>query len=428
MISNEQFRTYLAGKLDIKLFADYGEFERSYREHNEVIVPTCGIFKMQPMTVTPLQGLFLASATGMVEIAAEVDRVAQIRALIDELAATCNGETVTMEDEDGKTYLVTFSYSTAYVGAERTAPNNTGKMIPVSMTVYCSIIQNGVSSCDVQLELDGEPIFFTEFIASHQRVADSYATDEGTTKAAILQGGRSFDFVSPLLSSTLGAAYRKAIFGNEGNKAHCFTVTIDGQFYGYIGAFGNTSASTQAPQNVGCNISILEGDPETLIFDDRWSAVEMLGTEHTIEAPTLGAKYVVFWGDGETDLWDTAEDGKSALTHKYAEHDARTIRLYKIPKVPSYVSAQKEPNAAYRFKAEAGNMTAAIFTADHPAELGGYWRRKCEVHWGDGTVDVYDTMTSSADNLPEGISHTYYTAGTYEIKVYNLEEPLWISL
>ena len=425
MISNEQFRTYLKGKLDINLYADYGEFERSYRDHNEVIVPTCGIFKMQPMTVTPLQGLFLASATGMVEIAAEVDRVAQIRALIDELAATCNGETVTMVDEDGKTYLVTFSYSTAYVGVERTAPNNTGKMIPVSMTVYCSIIQNGVSSCDVQLELDGEPIFFTEFIASHQRVADSYATDEGTTKAAILQGGRSFDFVSPLLSSALGAIYRKAIFEDDGNNAHCFTVTIDGKTYGYIGIFGNMSASAQAPQNVGCNISILEGDPEAVTFGEGWSSVDVYGGQHTLNDNGDGAKYIVLWGDGKTDVWKPVNGVKQSITHKYADLGTYTVHLYKYKKSQPGISTLT-PDSVYRFKAEAGNMEATVLTPDSPDELGGYWRRKCKVDFGDGCVIVYDTMSSS--DMPTGVSHTYNAAGTYEIKIYNMEEPVWVSL
>ena len=425
MISNEQFRTYLKGKLDINLYADYGEFERSYRDHNEVIVPTCGIFKMQPMTVTPLQGLFLASATGMVEIAAEVDRVAQIRALIDELAATCNGETVTMVDEDGKTYLVTFSYSTAYVGVERTAPNNTGKMIPVSMTVYCSIIQNGVSSCDVQLELDGEPIFFTEFIASHQRVADSYATDEGTTKAAILQGGRSFDFVSPLLSSALGAIYRKAIFEDDGNNAHCFTVTIDGKTYGYIGIFGNMSASAQAPQNVGCNISILEGDPEAVTFGEGWTKLVAVG-QFRIPAPSTGEKNIVFWGDGNVEVWDTTKGELTSLFHNYADNTLHTIRYFTARKNATHESAQATPDSVYNFRAEAGNMKAIVLTPDSPDELGGYWRRKCKVDFGDGRVIVYDTMSSS--DMPTGVSHTYNEAGTYEIKIYNMEEPVWVSL
>ena len=105
MISNEQFREYIANKLGITLFADFGEFESAYRVHNSVVMPLCGIFRMNPMTVTPLQDLFIASATATVEIAAEEKDVAYVRALVDGLASSANGETVSMEDADHKTLL-----------------------------------------------------------------------------------------------------------------------------------------------------------------------------------------------------------------------------------------------------------------------------------------------------------------------------------
>ncbi len=426
MIENKNFMEYLKGKLGITLFSDYGEFERSYREHNDVIVPTCGIFRMNPMSVTPLQGLFLASATATVDIAAEVERVASVRALIDDIAASCNGETVTMTDDDGNTYMVTFSYSTAYVGAERTAPNNTGKMIPVSMTVYCSIIQNGVSSCDVKLTLDGEPVFFAEFVASHQRVADSYATEDGTTKAAILQGARSFDFVSPLLSSDLGRAYRDACFGNEGNKAHCFTVEIDGQTYAYIGVFGNLSASAQAPQNVGCNISILEGDPDTLVFDERWTEHVAVGSV-TLRPPATGAKNIVFWGDGKTDIWDTRDGYKHDMFHVYADDEVHTVRYFAAQKDQPLYPEDAAPDAIYTFTATETNRIVTIL-GPLPNGAGGYMKYNRVIEWGDGTGDVYNTMNTSFDDMPSGVRHEYSSPGRYEIKCYDLEEPVFVPM
>lgn len=427
MITNEQFRTYLEGKLGITLFADYGEFERSYREHNDVIVPTCGILKMQPMTVTPLQGLFLASATGTIEIPADVDKVALIRATIDNLAATCNGETETMRDAAGRTYMLTFSYSTAYVGVERTAPNNTGKMIPVSMTMYCSIIQNGVSSCDVKVEFDGNPVFVTEFAVSHQRVADSYATENGMTKAAILQSVRSFDFISPLLSSPLGEAYRAAIFGAEGNEAHCLSVTLDGKAYHYLCVFGNTSATVRAPQNVGCNISLLEGDPDTLEYSNRWLSKTASST-CTLSLPATRGKYVVFWGDGATQVWNTHLAGASSLYHKYADGKSHTVRYFRASDGTAARSVAASPDQTYEFCATATAMTATLFTSDYVEGADGYWRRNCTVDWGDGTVDTYNTMNSSPDELPSGLTHTYEAVGVYTVKVYNAEEPLWVSV
>lgn len=427
MITNNQFKEYIASKLGITLFSDYGSFESATRDGNTIKTPICGVYRMNPMTVTPLQGLLLASATANVDIAAEADSVAYVRALIDSVAASCNGETVTMEDSDGKSYIVTCSYSTAYVGTERTAPNNTGKMIPVSMTVYYSIIQNGVSSNDVKLTFDGEPIYFTEFSVSHQRVADSYATEEGTTKAAILQGVRSFDFVSPLLSSNLGKAFRTAILGNEGNKAHCFTVTLDGETYAYIGVFGNLAATAQPPQNVGSNISILEGDPATLTFDENWTSVNA-SFSVTLQAPAEGAKNIVFWGDGKTEVWDTTNGSLEALTHNYADQDTHTVYCFKVPNTRAARSAEVLPDQTFSFYANADNMTASLFTSDYLESADGYWRRNCTVDWGDGTSDPYNTMMSSVDDLPSGICHTYEAEGIYTVKIYNLEPTLWVSV
>ncbi|MBQ8357873.1 MAG: hypothetical protein IJX39_08730 [Clostridia bacterium] len=426
MISNDTFCRHMADKLGITLFPDYGKFEAAFRVHNKVTTPTCGIFKMTPMTVTPIQGLFLASATATVDIAAEADNVGMVRAIIDGVAASSNGETLAMTDENGKTFMVTFSYSTAYVGTERTAPNQTGKMIPVSMTVYFSIIQNGVSSNDVELEIDGHPVFYTEFSANNQRVADSYSVADGTTRAAILQGARSFDFVSPLLSSELGKMYRDAVFGTEGNTAHCFTVKVDGETYAYIGVFGNSSASARAPQNVGCNISIMEGDPETLIFPNVWESQLGNGTV-TLTAPATGARKIVFWGDGATTVWDTTDGVLGDCEHVYADEKTHTIRIFNDTTITAQNRAVT-PDLTYSFYASEDNMTASLFTSDHIEGAGGYWRRNCTIDWGDGTTDDYNTMNSSADDLPFGRSHTYTEQGEYTIAIYNHDDPLWVSM
>ena len=424
MISNEQFREYIANKLGITLFADFGEFESAYRVHNSVVMPLCGIFRMNPMTVTPLQDLFIASATATVEIAAEEKDVAYVRALVDGLASSANGETVSMEDADHKTFMTTFSYSTAYVGLERTAPNNTGKLIPVSMTVYIAIIQNGVSSCDVKLTLDGNPVYFTEFVASHQKIADSYVTGSGITSAAITQSVRSFDFVAPLLSSTIGAAFRSSIFGDGGNEAHCFTVEIDGVTYPYIAVFGNTSGTARAPQNVGCNISLMEGDPATLTFGSGWSSQTVNGNAVTLSAPSTGQRNIVFWGDGTSEVWDTTTGTPTALSHSYASAGTYIVHVYTEFEVVAVRSAP-QPDQTYRFYADEGNMTATLFTSD--AGAGGFWRRNCTVDWGDGTVDEYNTMTNGTDNLPRGLMHTYEESGEYTVRVFVIDDPIWVS-
>ena len=422
MIHNTKFCEYMAQKLGITLFADYGEYVKAFRIHNTVHVPLCGMFRMNPMTVTPIQDLFLASATANIEIAAEADNVEEVRNLLDSIATSCNGETVTMVDESGTLYTVTCSYSTASVGVERTAPNQTGKMIPIIMTAYYSIIQNGISSNDVQISIDGRPVFYTEFSINHQRVADAYATDEGVTRAAMLQSARSFDFVTPLLSTELGALYRKAIFENGDNNAHCFTIKFGDAFYAYIVTFGSAAGTARAPQNVGCNISLMEGDLETLNFGAKWTTKTVQGGTVTLN-DTQTARKVVIWGDGTADMWDNTKGDNSSIEHVYASDKAHTIYIF--TETVAARAAIRQPDTNYQFYAIEGNMSATLFASD--AQDGGYWRRNCSIDWGDGATTEYNTMHSSADDIPAGASHTYGVSGVYTIKIYNNEDPLWIS-
>lgn len=426
MIKNETFCKNLASLLGFELFADRGEFEAAYRQHNELVAPVCGIFKMMPMSITPVQGLFLASANASVEIAADKRSLALVRSTIDSLAENNSGQTTAMQDEQGNTYIVTATYSTAYVGLEKPAPNNIGTVIPVNMTVQYMVIQNGVSANDVRMYIDGHPVFVTQFSVSNQRVADSYTLQESQTAAVVTQSVRSFDFISPLLTGKLGAIYRKAIWQDDENTAHCFRMTVgsglEREDYCYIVTFGNISASGQQPQNIGCNISLLEAIPELLNFDaSRWKNFTCnFGTSKTLEAPTEGntERRVVFWGDGTSEVW-VATPGGASLTHEYAARD--TYRGYYFVEDSYLVAAT--PDITYDFLASATkNLT--LFADD--VEENGFWRRNCTVDWGDGTTDTYNTVTATFAEPPSGISHTYAAVGTYQIKVYNNEEPLFV--
>ena len=421
MIGNNQICEYLEQKLGIVLFEDYGEYERSYRQHNEVIAPLCGVFNMTPMTVTPISGLFLASATANIMIAADATNVSAVRALVDQMAATDNGETEYMTDADGKTYQITFSYSTAYVGVERTAPNNTGKLIPVQLTVYFSIIENGISSNDVKMQLDGEDVFFTELTVSQQRVTDAYSIAEGMATTAVLQKIRSFDFVVPILTSTIGGTFKEAVFGLDENNAHLLTINVGDAVYAYMVTFGNTSASVRAPQNVGANVSLVEGDPNTMHFSSDWSIIEGVQSTASVTVEN-GQKAFVFWGDGS----HTIQDGYDVLTHQYvSSSDVYTVCVYTIASLARSIDI---PSRSYVFYAEAGNMTASLFTSDYIRGTGGYWRRHSRVIWGDGSEDEYDTMLASIEDVPSGAFHTYTAAGEYTVTIYELDSPVWVDV
>lgn len=421
MIKNSTFCALLAQRLGFTLYEDRGEYIAALREHNEIIAPICGVFRMNPLVVTPIQGLFLAQANAAVEIAADKKTLAQIRSTVDALAEK-SGETFPLEDDEGKTFIVTVAYSTAYVGTERSAPNNIGTVIPVNMTVNYTVIENGVSSNDVRLYLDGHPVFVTEFSVNHQRVADSYAITTGIANTVTAQSIRSFDFISPLLHSDLGKLYRRSVWDDDANTAHCFTMQVDGDTYAYIVTFGNTSASGQQPQNVGCNVSLMSAPPEVLSFGDGWQIIETdLNTDqtHTLTAAEYARK-IVFWGDNTFTVWDCTKSLEN-ISHVYPDRENYVIRIFTedLASAPA-----RTPDLSYTFYAD-GDMTVSLFTDD--AKSNGFWRRDCTIDWGDGTATDYNTMTATFDEPHTGISHTYAEKGSYTIKIYNNDDPLWIS-
>lgn len=331
MISADVLRENIANLLGADLFTDIGEFRVAYRKRgNKLEFPVCGIYRPGNMILTPIKGLVLASMTADVELVGEEYNVAELRQKIDTLAQTQSGQTYTIEDEDGKAYMVTVLYSTAYVGIKRDAPDNTGDVYPVRMTISYTIIQNGVSSNDVKFLIDGDEVFFTQWSVTKQRITDLFCEDGASTMRGLaVQGGRSIDFISPILSNRLGKSFLRATLADENNEAHAVVVAIDGETFAFIGIFGNTSITAQPQQNVGTNISLIEGIASMLTYPDGWTTQNYTAQTVSIGAQgeteeTDGETLYVFWGDGTSDIITSG----TSVTHTYSEAVGHTVRYY----------------------------------------------------------------------------------------------------
>ena len=325
MISADALRENIAALLGANLYTDIGEFNAAYCERgNRLEFPICGIYRPGNMVLTPIKGLVLASMTADVELVGEEYSVAELRQKIDGLAQTQSGQTFTIEDDGGKTYMVTVLYSSAYVGVKRDAPDNTGDVYPVRMTISYTIIQNGVSSNDVKFLIDGQEVYFTQWSVTRQRVTDIFCDSEDSVmRGLVVQGGRSLDFVSPILSNALGKAFLEATLGNINNDAHAVFVEIDGEIFGFIGIWGNTSLTAQPQQNVGTNVSLVEGAETLLTYSDGWT-VETVSANQTRIGAAEGETVYVYWGDGSCEI---IPQNTSAL-HTYASAKDHTVRYY----------------------------------------------------------------------------------------------------
>ena len=325
MISARTLCENLSEILGVNLYLDFGEFISAYRERgNKLVFPIVGIYRPGNMVLTPLKGLVLAQMTSDVEIIGEENNIDEIRRKIDENAQINSGKTVTIEDS-GKTYMLTILYSTAMVGARRDAPDNTGFCYPIRMSVNYTIVENGVSSNDVKLTIDGHDVYFTEMTVTRQRITDIFCKGtEDIMKGIVVQGGRSIDFVTPILTSEIGDIFTESIFGDDNNTAHCVFVDISGKKYVYIAVFGNTSASMRIQQNVGSNISVIEAHPELLEFSEKWAENTVTTGSYIVAAGEAETVYV-FWGDGSTDILQSGESVTHSFTDGEISHTVRTF-------------------------------------------------------------------------------------------------------
>jgi len=289
------------------------------------------------------------------------------------------------------------------------------------MTVYLSIIQNGVSSNDVHVTLDGHPVFTTEFSVSNVRVSDAYATDESQARSAVTQAVRSFDFVTPLLKNELGAIIKQSVFGKESARAHALTVSDGEEIYCYIVQFGNEVATVKAPQNVGVNVSLIEAIPEIVTFGEGWIATEADGSTYTVTAPEVPSRMLIFWGDGESDVLDTIKDPSVVeVVHTFKKEDLYTVRIFTEQTVSR--RSASVPCEILEVLAESDRTVIVLGQKDKD----GFWRYDCVIEWGDGDATHFDTMTANAETACEGASHVYEREGRYTVRIC-YRDRLWIA-
>lgn len=326
MISNEAFRNIIAENLlggKYHIYSDVGEFVAGYRSRNTLTFTPCGIYRQGNVVITPVKGLMIAQMTSEVEIAAEEFNLGEIRNDVDTMAQANSGNTFEVQDGD-RTYQVTTLISTAMVGSKRDAPDNSGLCYPVRFTVSFTIIENGIAASDVELIIDGYPVFFTDLQVTRSRITDLYCTDDnGTMKGIVVQGGMSIDLTAPILNSTLGNMFADATFTNETNKAHLVFIKIGEHVYGYIAVFGNMAATIRPMQNVGANVSLVEAHPDLITFDEAtgWNTANVASNTSAYGlAPAEGKTIYVLWGDGTCDILT------KSTTHRFVTAGKHTVR------------------------------------------------------------------------------------------------------
>ena len=267
-----------------------------------------GILDADPSRLAPIRGLSVITLAGTLEVMAEakLGHSAQggelveaqlIERLLNAYGQSENGTVYEYKDNGGKTYTVTLNFSPAVLGDWQVHSTVLGEVIPVSMSVYLSAVENGVSSNDLKVWIDGYPVYYESLNLTRQKAVDQFTYNRGESiRSTVLQHGFGVDLTMPVLKNELSFAVMSEILRGDFNVPHVVSVEIqthEGPIrFDYLCTFGNSSAASQPGKNVGATVSLVECKME-MAADAAGNGLWSLGTQwdHPVEIECAAGDY-----------------------------------------------------------------------------------------------------------------------------------------
>lgn len=217
----EQIQSKLNGNTEgkkFKIFSDTGDYLKAVRAGNTVTETINGLAQVVQSSITPTQGLVVATQQVRLEFAFPVEEyniplgtdetvtvktveeiTEEVRDIYDNTFQTVFREVMTDGSEDtAKTFVVTILSSPLSTG-ER----NQRQVIGDSMTLVAyldfSFVQNGVSSFDCPVKLNGMELPYTVLAIDRTPAAEAnaYSNSDGVAKTRILSTALSVRVVMP---------------------------------------------------------------------------------------------------------------------------------------------------------------------------------------------------------------------------------------
>lgn len=341
--------------INFKLFNDIGKYVSTLREEvcgnygavssNNLISYVNGIFDLTPSELVPIANISMSTTTANIEFAVNIDKlkkevdndgtiidypfVRQIRNIWDTMAQTYTGQTISLIDSDNKNYTVILSFTLASVGIVSMLSDDTGEVLPISASVTFTVIENGVSSNNCKIYINGEQVYFNQAVYTRQRALDQVQyVNVGVNKSFATQNGIGIDLTCPLLNSSLGNTIAQDILNGGQNYIYAVCVQLGSNSQTYIMITGTTQATLQAGINVGVNLGLVEcaNYMRPTNDTDGWQVLGAGGEagETYILNRTLPAKTTIMWGDT---TFTILEEETTNPTHVYNETRSYTIYI-----------------------------------------------------------------------------------------------------
>lgn len=298
------------------LYMDFGELDAAYREKNTIVFPVCGVYSINPMILTAIPSPFVGVATADITIVSIPEQAEEVRKILNEAAETLNGTSIIISDVDGRNYNITYNTQTSTFGNEANVSWYHGRVVLTRQTITYTIIENGISSYEDKLEIDGHFVPVLSLTETKVYTSSVYPDARSVAKTVNEQEGHGIDFTMPRLNDELSNELYNLLATGKGSKIHCVKHTSGGAINYYMMIVSSITQSVQPPQNIGFNVSLTEGFEEVAAYDDLWEFETVTG--NVAHAPLKTSNSVYFWGDGTAEF-------KPVKYHVYTDGEEKHI-------------------------------------------------------------------------------------------------------
>lgn len=254
-----------------KVFTDEAEFQTAIKTPLSRKKFTNAIMRVGPSSITPTQGLTVATQSVAIEFCAALPNPDTDEEIVTAHRATLDGffkkytvSQMSGKDNDGNTvtYTVSALYSLAGTG-DVAVRDGVGTSVTFNVSAEFAYIENGLNSNNCTFTLDGFTIPYTaaKITKSPTAQSDAFSDSNGKGESVNTSFVRSFDFQLPALNDKngIGSLIIDGLLGDELFGTHTLVISIVGRIpKTYTVTFASTDITLEGINNAGHNISLIE--------------------------------------------------------------------------------------------------------------------------------------------------------------------------
>ena len=316
-----------------RVFSDKGELVKRNGHENEY---RNGLVEIMSSNITSLSGLDFGTYNVNLTIYANATirnkdddgnfiEILELRQILNQFIENYNGKTFG-EDIEDKIYAVTY-----VISSPETLPSTSlgyiDECLPMQVNIGLIMFENGVNSNEWEVYLDGEELGYTGLVVSRVKTVETVPFNSASSTQTVVQtNGIGFDLICPQTTKDIINKIEEEILKcDNDSKAHLVYIKGHNTENAYICVFGNTQATLERNANVGFNISLLEGNPNLLTFEDN------LWITRTVEVENLSNNTVTIENIDEQELIIKYDDGDVVKTsNSEIYHTFATVGEHKI--------------------------------------------------------------------------------------------------